>query len=81
MPAVTELSKPNGEPIATTHSPTLALCESPIFTVGRFLPSILMSATSLCLSAPTTFALYSRRSVRRTITSSAWSTTSALVRM
>ena len=26
MPAVTEFSKPNGEPIATTHSPTLQRC-------------------------------------------------------
>ena len=29
MPAVTVFSKPNGEPIATTHSPTLSLVGSP----------------------------------------------------
>jgi hypothetical protein len=35
MPAVTLLSKPNGEPIATTHSPTLRTPGSPKRTVGR----------------------------------------------
>ena len=34
MPAVTELSKPNGEPMATTHSPT-RLAGSPRRTVGN----------------------------------------------
>ena len=37
MPAVALFSKPNGEPIASTHSPDLAASsESPSFTVGRF---------------------------------------------
>ena len=56
MPAVTVFSKPNGEPIATTHSPTLSLFGSPNFTSGRPVPSILMSATSVRLSAPITLA-------------------------
>ena len=56
-------SKPNGEPIATTHSPTLSCSGSPSFTVGRFFASILSTATSVRVSAPTTFALNSRRSV------------------
>ena len=41
MPAVTVLSRPNGEPIAITHSPTLSLETSPMRTVGRPLASIL----------------------------------------
>ena len=57
MPAVTLFSKPNGEPIATTHSPGLQLGRdrrsSP---TGRFLASILMTATSVRLSMPMTLA-------------------------
>ena len=34
MPAVTVFSKPNGEPIATTHSPTRRRVGSPNFTAG-----------------------------------------------
>src|SRR3990170_3592097 len=34
MPAVTELSKPNGEPIAITHSPAFSALGSPMRTVG-----------------------------------------------
>ena len=48
---------------------------------GRFLPSILMTATSVRSSTPMTLAGYSRRSVMRTVTSSASATTCALVRM
>ena len=81
MPAVTLFSKPNGEPIATTHSPGRSFDGSPRRTVGRFFASIFSTATSVCSSTPTTFAVYSRRSVVFTVTSSAFSTTCALVRM
>ena len=47
MPAVIVFSKPNGEPIAATHSPTLSFAELPSFTVGRPVASILSSATSV----------------------------------
>ena len=79
MPAVTVLSRSKGEPMAITHSPTRSLPTSPKRTVGRPLASILSTATSVRLSAPTTLALNSRLSVRRTMTSSAPSTTWALV--
>ena len=79
MPAVTVLSRPNGEPIAITHSPTLSLETSPRRTVGSPVASILTSATSERLSAPIVLALNSRLSARVTITSSAPSTTWALV--
>ena len=81
MPAVTEFSKPNGEPIATTHSPTRSLFGSPMFTLGRFWASTLISATSVRLSKPMTFAFSSRLSFNLTVISSAPSTTWALVRM
>ena len=81
MPAVTLFSNVNGEPMASTHSPGRSFDGSPSFTTGRFLPSILMTATSVRLSTPMTFAGYSRRSVMRTVTSSASATTCALVRM
>src|SRR6267143_400253 len=57
MPAVTVLSKPNGEPIATTHSPTLSRFGSPIRTAGNPVASILISARSVRLSAPIARAL------------------------
>ena len=79
MPAVTVLSRSKGEPIAITHSPTRSRFTSPKRTVGRPLASIFSTATSVRLSAPTTRALNSRLSVRRTITSSAPSITCALV--
>ena len=47
MPAVTVFSKPNGEPIASTHSPGFSFAGSPMRTVGRFFASILMTATSV----------------------------------
>ena len=81
MPAVALFSKPNGEPMASTHSPGLELRGSPSFTIGRFLASILITATSVRSSAPMTLAGNSRRSVRRTVTSSAFATTCVLVRM
>ena len=80
MPAVTVFSKPNGEPIATTHSPTLSFAGSPKRTAGSgVLASILRSAMSVRLSAPISFALNSRLSVNLTVISSAASTTCALV--
>ena len=81
IPAVTLFSKPNGEPIATTHSPTLSLFGSPNFTDCRPAASILITATSVRRSAPITFALNSRLSLNLTVISSAWSTTWAFVRM
>src|SRR5258707_6704258 len=79
MPAVALFSKPNGAPIASTHSPTLSPRESPILTVGRSLAGMRMTAISDFGSTPTTLAVYSRRSVRRTVTSLAPLTTCALV--
>src|SRR5580700_7001452 len=81
MPAVALFSKPNGAPIASTHSPTLSPRESPSLTVGRSLAAILITAISDLVSTPTTLAVYSRRSVRRTVTSLAPLTTWALVMM
>ncbi len=63
MPAVTVLSRPNGEPIATTHSPTRTLFESPIATAGRLVALILTTATSVRSSTPISLALNSRLSV------------------
>ena len=65
MPAVTVFSRPNGEPIAITHSPTFSLLTSPIFTAGRPVASIFTTATSVRLSAPMILALNSRLSVQR----------------
>jgi hypothetical protein len=79
IPALALFSNPNGDPIASTHSPTRTRDGSPILTVGRSFASILSTATSLLLSLPTTFALNSRLSVSRTVTSVAPSTTCALV--
>ncbi len=81
MPAVTVFSKPKGEPIATTHSPTRLFAGSPSFTVGRFFASIFTTAMSVVWSSPATLPLNSRRSESFTRTSSAPSTTCALVRM
>ena len=81
MPAVTVLSRPNGLPMAATHSPTLSLLESPILSTGRSFASILMTAMSVCLSEPSTLPLNSRLSVRRTMSSPAPSTTWAFVMM
>ena len=72
MPAVTVFSKPNGEPIASTHWPGLMRDGSPSFTVGRLVALILITATSVRSSAPITLAWNSRRSVSRTVTSSAF---------
>src|SRR5256884_159561 len=81
MPAVALFSKPNGAPIASTHSPTLSPRESPSLTVGRFMEGMHRIAMCDFGSTPTTLAVYSRRSVRRTVASLAPSTTCALVMM
>ncbi len=81
MPAVALFSKPKGEPMASTHCPGLMREGSPSFTIGRLLALILITATSVRSSAPMTLAGNSRRSVRRTVTSSALATTCVLVRM
>ena len=80
-PAVTEFSKPNGEPIASTQSPTFRSLALPSGTVGRPCASILSTATSVAGSEPSTFARNSRRSVSFTVTSFASRTTCAFVRM
>ena len=81
MPAVTELSRPKGEPMAITHSPTFRRSVLPMRTAGRPDASILTTATSVRVSAPTMRALNSRLSGSVTRTSSAPSTTCALVMM
>ena len=81
IPAVTVFSKPYGEPIATTHSPTFTSSAAGSFTVGRSFASIFSTATSLARSKPTTLALYSRLSVSFTVTTDASATTCALVRI
>ena len=45
-PTVTVCSSPKGFPIATTHSPTWVLSESPIFSTGSLLALIRMTARS-----------------------------------
>ena len=73
------LSRPNGAPIATTHSPTRVPAGSPIATTGRSFASIFSTAMSVVLSLPRTLAVNSRLSVSVTTTVSAPSTTCALV--
>src|SRR3546814_4723465 len=60
MPAVTEWSRPNGEPIAIAHCPGLSALESPMRSAGNPVAGILSSATSDCSSLPTTLAVNSR---------------------
>ncbi len=69
MPAVTLWSKPNGEPMASTHSPTFRRAGSPIFTVGSepFFEATFSSAMSLRSSEPINLAGSSLRSPRRTM--------------
>jgi hypothetical protein len=83
MPEVTVKvsASPRGLPMASTNSPTRASSLLPRAIGGRLVASILTTATSVLGSAPTTFALNSRRSSRRTVTCSAPSTTWLLVRM
>src|SRR5215831_14590825 len=81
IPAVTVFSNPNGEPMATTHSPTLSLLGSPNRTAWSPDASILIRPTSVRRSTPMTRALNSRLSLNFTVISSAASTTWAFVRM
>ncbi|MNO07042.1 hypothetical protein D3C81_2290820 [compost metagenome] len=66
MPEVTVESRPNGEPMASTHCPFFSFLGSPITNGVMSLASILMSATSVRSSVPMTLALNSRPSVRVT---------------
>ena len=79
MPAVTVFSSPKGAPMAMTHSPTRSLPTSPVRTKGRPVASIFSTAISVRSSLPKTLALNWRLSVSLTVTSSAPSTTWALV--
>ena len=54
---MTDCESAKGLPIASTQSPTFAVSELPIFTVGKgVLVSILMTARSVALSVPITRA-------------------------
>ena len=81
MPAVTVLPDPSGAPIVITGSPARTFDESPTRTNGSFVALTRSTATSLCGSTASTVALNSRRSVSRTVTSVASSTTCADVRI
>ena len=83
MPAVTVLLSEAsiGDPNAMTHCPTLIWSESPISTNGNSSASILITATSLTGSAPTTRASYSVPSMAMTASSSIFSMTWLFVRM
>ena len=66
MPLVTVDSRPNGEPIATTPSPTLRSLDLPMVAgVRPETPSALMTAVSVSGSVPTTFALADVPSLKR----------------
>ena len=80
-PTVTVCSSPYGLPIATTHSPTSDLSESPISRTGRLVPSTLMMARSNVGSRPRIFASRFRPSDIVTVILSAPSTTWLLVRI
>jgi len=56
IPIVTVCPTPNGFPIASTTSPTSTKSLSVTVIAGNFLPSTLITATSVWGSAPTTFA-------------------------
>ncbi|CFU90943.1 Uncharacterised protein [Bordetella pertussis] len=66
MPAVTVESRPNGEPMASTHCPFFSVLGSPMVSGVMSLASILIRATSVRSSEPITLALNSRPSVRVT---------------
>ena len=69
IPAVTVKVKfsPSGLPIASTHSPMRTESEFPNCAVGSPLVSILMTATSVLGSVPTTRAVNSRLSYSFTV--------------
>ena len=75
IPAVTEKSKLNGDPIATTQSPTFNSLLLPIFTEGKSSPLTFKTARSDNGSTPITSALNSLLSDSDTTTSVASSTT------
>src|SRR5215471_18432229 len=82
IPAVTVCSRPKGEPMANTRSPTLSLSESPILAIGSvLLESILTTARSVCRSIPTIFASVSLESQSFTRILFARRTTCAFVRI
>ncbi len=82
MPTVTEpRSSPSGLPIAMAQSPMRSWSESPSGSDGRSRPSILMMATSVSWSVPTTLALKVRLSLSVTVMASAFVTTWLFVRM
>src|SRR6266699_2294443 len=83
MPAVTVKANasPSGFPMASAHSPTRVESELPNWTVGRPRVSILMTATSVLGSVPTTLAVNSRLSYSFTVTLSAPATTWLFVRI
>src|SRR5262249_40437831 len=81
IPLVTVVARPNGEPTATTSSPTRTVAESPS-TSGCSCAAgawILTTATSLAGSAPTTLPRYVDPSAKRTSTLVASLTTCSLV--
>ena len=75
IPAVTEKSKLNGDPIAITQSPTLRSSLLPTSTVGKFLPLTSSTAKSDKGSTPITSAENSLLSESETVTSVESSTT------
>ena len=75
IPAVTEKSKLNGEPIAITQSPTFNSSLLPTSTDGRFFPLTSSTARSDKGSTPITSAINSLLSDKETTTSVASSTT------
>src|SRR5665811_1593542 len=79
IPAVTVFSSPSGLPIASTHSPIRDVTSLPSETVGKLLPSILITATSVVRSCPTTLAVKTRWSSIFTVTLSAIVSRSELV--
>ena len=81
IPEVTVWSKPNGEPIARTQSPTRAFELLPFWSGRYCVVSTLITATSDPLSVPTTLATASSPSENWTLIWSAPSTTWLLVTM
>src|ERR1700690_1604057 len=80
LPAVTVPPRPNGLPIASTQSPTLALVDSPQEAAGNgVLASTFSSARSVTVSRPTTCACSTVSSDKVTVIWSALAMTCALV--
>lgn len=75
------LFRPKGLPIAIAHCPATIVSEFASLTVGKLFASILITATSVTGSAPMTLPAKLLPSWRTTVTSSASSTTWALVKM